>query len=176
MLRFCAIAIACALGAAPMVAENSPAEGTNRPDVTISHLSGKPVPRFEALRFGEVNGRTGPSEEHSVAWHYQRAGLPVLVLKETRGWRYVRDPDGAEVWMHARMLAESGTAMALSHTTLTASPRRDARAVAEMEAGAVVTLGRCESGHCHVSSGRHGGWAPRAALWGASVPTIGMAD
>lgn len=176
MLRCCAILIACVLGVAPMASGENTSLGRDGPEVTISHVSGKPVPRFEALRFGRVNGRTGPSEDHSVAWDYQRVGLPVLVLKETEGWRYVRDPDGAEVWMHARMLTESGTAMALSHTTLMASPRRDARAVAEMEAGAVVTLGRCETGYCHVSSGRHGGWAPRAALWGASVPTIGAAD
>ena len=73
--------------------------------------------------------------------------------------------------MRWRRLTVSETAMAVADGTLLAAPRRDARAVAEMEAGAVVTLGRCEAGYCHVSSGRHGGWAPKSVLWGASVPT-----
>lgn len=143
----------------------------NSGDVTISHLSGKPVPRFEALRFEAVNGRTGPSQDHPIAWRYQRAGLPVLVLKETRGWRFVRDPGGDEVWMHERTLTGTAMAMALEDATLVSAPRATAPPQARIEAGALVSLGRCNGGFCHVSSGPHGGWAPMDMLWGAGLGT-----
>jgi len=70
----------------------------------VSQFSGKPVPRFETLRYSEVNGRVGPSLEHPIRWRYEREGLPVLIVKESQDWRRVQDPDGEEVWMHARML------------------------------------------------------------------------
>ncbi|MEO0815683.1 MAG: SH3 domain-containing protein [Pseudomonadota bacterium] len=168
MLRLGAIFFAfCTYAAGPALAEGEPA-ATAPQEVTISHVSGKPVPRFESLRYAAVNGRTGPSQDHPIEWHYQRVGLPVLVLKETRGWRYVRDPHGAEVWMHERTLTSSDTAMALTRDTLLSEPRSTGRPVAEVEDGAIVSLGRCERGYCHVSSGRHGGWAPMASLWGVA--------
>ena len=65
------------------------------PQVTrISQFSGKAVPRFETLKFAAVNGRSGPSREQSVVWRYERKGLPLLIIKETRDWRRVRDPSG----------------------------------------------------------------------------------
>ncbi|MEM1105879.1 MAG: SH3 domain-containing protein [Pseudomonadota bacterium] len=136
----------------------------------ISHVTNKPVPRFEALRFNTVNGRNGPGRDHPIAWQYSRAGLPVLILKETNAWRYVRDPAGDEVWIHERMLRPATTALALEQATLVADAREGARPRAYVEAGAIVTLGRCEAGYCHVSSGRAGGWAPRSVLWGAPWP------
>ena len=95
--------------------------------VEISHFSGKPVPRFENFRFAAVNGREGPSESHRILWRYERAGLPVLIVKESRNWRRVRDPDGDEVWVHARMLAPDRRALCAAMTasvTSSCSPTR----------------------------------------------------
>lgn len=137
--------------------------------VQVSHVSGKPVPRFEALRFAAVNGRLGPSEDHPIAWRYERAGLPMLIVKETSNWRFVRDPDGDEVWVHARMLAPAHTAMAREAVGVFSKPDPQSRVLATLEIGAMVSLGRCEAGYCHVEAGHVAGWAALPALWGAGL-------
>ncbi|MCI4643457.1 MAG: SH3 domain-containing protein [Hyphomonadaceae bacterium] len=137
--------------------------------VAVSHVSGKPVPRFEALRYAAVNGRVGPSQDHHIAWRYERAGLPMLIIKETRDWRFVRDPDGDEVWVHARMLARADTAMVLDAAAVFSHPDAQSRALARLEPGAMVSLGRCEAGFCHVEAGRIAGWTALPVLWGAGL-------
>ena len=64
--------------AAPAAA---PAFAETQSEVMISRFSGKPVPRFEALRHETVNGRKGPGEDYKVVWEFKRKGLPVLILK-----------------------------------------------------------------------------------------------
>ena len=88
----------------------------------VSPFSGKPVPRFESLRYSTVNGRVGPSLQHPIAWRYEREGLPVLIVKESMDWRRVRDPEGVEVWMHARMLSGQTTGIVRQDATLKNSP------------------------------------------------------
>ena len=56
--------------------------------------SGKPVPRYESLKYNEINGRQGPSLEHRVLWKFHRRGLPVKVVAESDVWRQVQDPEG----------------------------------------------------------------------------------
>ncbi len=133
--------------------------------------SGHPVPRFESLRFNEVNGRLGPSFEHPVEWIYSQAGLPVMIVMETEHWRKIRDPVGDETWVHRRVLSarrtvyvrQAGGAMA----GLYAEPSIDSPLVAYAEPGAVLALGACYGGWCQVSSGRYAGWTPAGSLWGS---------
>jgi SH3-like domain-containing protein len=145
------------------------------PQVTrISQFSGKAVPRFETLKFAAVNGRSGPSREQSVVWRYERKGLPLLIIKETRDWRRVRDPSGDEVWVHARMLEPGAAAMMQSQVTLRETPDTTSREIASVEKGVLVELGECEAGWCQVIAGGFRGWAPQSALWGADTGEAGL--
>jgi len=128
--------------------------------------SGLPVPRFVTLKFGEVNGRAGPSGSHPVLWTYQRQGLPVQVVAETENWRRVMDPDGDLAWMHKRVLDGERAVIAMRDTPLRVRAGRDAEIEALAEAGAVLTLKHCEDGWCRVEAGGHAGWASAADLWG----------
>ena len=86
--------------------------------IKISRFSGKPLPRFESLRYSAVHGRQGPNLDHPILWRYEREGLPMLVVRETHGWRRVRDPDGDEVWMQARMLSATRTGHSMLATSV----------------------------------------------------------
>jgi SH3-like domain-containing protein len=145
------------------VAAESPA------DVQISRFSGKPVPRFETLKHEKVNGRVGPSTDHKVRWEYVRKGLPMLVLKESGDWRYVRDPLGDEVWIERSQLASRQTAVAMGDFILKAGRAPDSADVARVAAGAQLDLGSCDATKCHVTADSVQGWAPRAQLWGATA-------
>ncbi|MEL6858752.1 MAG: SH3 domain-containing protein [Pseudomonadota bacterium] len=139
--------------------------------VKVSRFSGKPLPRFESLRYSAVHGRRGPNLDHPIVWRYEREGLPMLIVRETHGWRRVRDPDGDEVWMQARMLSETPTAMVVQDADLRRGPGEDAGAKARIKEGVIAELGGCEQGWCRVKIGRDSGWLPKQKLWGSEIET-----
>ncbi|MEL6723968.1 MAG: SH3 domain-containing protein [Pseudomonadota bacterium] len=139
--------------------------------VKISRFSGKPLPRFESLRYSAVHGRQGPNLDHKILWRYEREGLPMLVVRETHGWRRVRDPDGDEVWMQARMLSDTRTAMITREVELRRAPGTDSRAKAHLRPGVIAELGDCENGWCEIEIDRKSGFLPESALWGNEIAT-----
>lgn len=135
-------------------------------DVRVSRFSGKQVPRFETLKYASVNGRKGPGQDHDIVWHYERKGLPLLIIKETQSWRRVRDPDGAEVWVHARMLEPTDTAMVQTDITLHRQPDETSEEIAHVEASVLVQVEDCSPDWCRIKADNYRGWAPRRTLWG----------
>lgn len=142
--------------------------------VRVSRFSGKPVPRFETLKFAMVNGRAGPSKEHPVLWEYQRKGLPMLVIKESENWRRVRDPSGTEVWVHARMLEDGNKAYVQTPTEIREEASAESPAVADLGRGVLVDLGGCDTSWCRVQAQDYRGYAPKTALWGADPGETGL--
>jgi SH3-like domain-containing protein len=133
----------------------------------VSDFSGKPVPRYASLRHDEVNGRSGPSTDYPVRWTYERAGLPVVIVRESQDWRKIRDPMGDEVWVNKSQLAAERTAITTSTGAILREPNTGAAAIARFAAGAVVSLGDCSGDWCRVAAEGHEGWTPRSQIWGA---------
>ncbi len=131
--------------------------------------SGFEVPRYVSLKFGKVNGRTGPSRDHAIAWQYQRRGLPLVVVAETEMWRKVRDPNGDEAWVRKPALSGDRFVMTIGETTLLSKPKLGANPVASSEAGALMKLEECnDDGWCRVKAGNGlRGWTSNRHLWGA---------
>ena len=133
--------------------------------------SGFVVPRFVSLKFSKVNGRTGPSREHPIAWQYQRRGLPLLIVAETEMWRKVRDISGDEAWVRKPALSGSRTALTMQGTSVRSRPDASAREVARTDPQALLRIQSCREGWCEVKSENgHKGWARQDALWGAKRP------
>ena len=95
----------------------------------------------------------------------------MLVVRETHGWRRVRDPDGDEVWMQARMLSAERTALITSEVELKQKPDASARSKARLKQGVIAELGTCTSGWCEVEIGRKSGYLPETVLWGTEIET-----
>ncbi len=140
------------------------------PEPRISPFSGKPVPRFESLRYSTVNGRTGPSLDHPIAWRYERAGLPVMIIKESMEWRRVRDPEGAEVWVHARMLSRQETAMIQKDTPLKRTASFDSEDIAILQAGVIVDILDGKGNLLKVQTNSLRGWVEYDGVWGDRAP------
>lgn len=153
-------------GFATAVAEPEP--------VRISQFSGKPVPRFESLRYSAVHGRRGPSKDHEIVWRYERQGMPVLVVKETRDWRQIRDADGDETWVQARMLNEGRNVVLLAKAIMRRKPNELSRGVASVQQGVVAGLDACEEGWCRIRTDGFRGWVPQSVLWGVETRTGGL--
>lgn len=129
--------------------------------------TGRPLPRFESLRYDEVNLRRGASEKHPIAVVYNRKGLPVEVLREYRDWRRVRDHEGTTGWIKRTQLSTTRMAMILGEVApLHRRDAPDARVIARLSPGMVLELGDCDSAWCAVRVSGYRGYVPRRALWG----------
>jgi SH3-like domain-containing protein len=133
--------------------------------------------RYVSLKADRVYLRKGPGTEYPVAWEFQRAGLPVEVIREFDVWRQVRDAGGTVGWVHSSLLSGRRTALILPWevkegqpqlplATLRYDERETAAAVAQVEAGALVSIIGCEKGWCRVSIGNHRGYIEQTKLWG----------
>jgi SH3-like domain-containing protein len=132
--------------------------------------SGFPVPRYVSLKFNEVNGRSGPTEENRVLWTYKTAGLPVQVIAETSDWRRICDPDGGVAWVKKSQIDGARRVMAIAQADVVLRRKADAAAAATayLRPRALASLEACEGGWCRLKSGEARGWAPAAELWGVA--------
>ena len=170
-MRLFAVFLAFAVG---QFSQAGAQETSASPAIKISQFSGKPVPRFESLRYPAVHGRVGPSLDHPIAWKYERKGLPVLILKESQDWRFVRDPDGDEVWVHARMLVTTRTVLVRRETEMKRKAEESASGMAVMQKGVVGELHACSAAWCQISAGRYKGYVPRQSVWGSYAEESGL--
>lgn len=130
------------------------------------------VPYWASLRFDQVNMRVGPSESYPVDWVYRRAMLPVKVVRLYQGWRRVRDQDGAEGWIVARLLDPERTAVVIGKglAAMRAEGSAEAALRWNLEPGVVGKLGECDGGWCELNVKGHKGWVEQKRLWGAGDP------
>jgi SH3-like domain-containing protein len=139
--------------------------------------SGLPVPRFASLKSDRVNVRKGPGKEYGIAWVYERAGLPVEILKEFQTWRQIRDSDGEQGWVQHYLLSGRRTALLLPWEAagkpsappiveLRDDPSAAARVTARAEAGAIVGILSCDRAWCWVAAENARGYVEQPKLWG----------
>jgi len=133
---------------------------------SLSSATADQPARFMSVRIDGVEGRQGPGAEQRVAWLYQRAGLPVMVLAEREGWKRVRDPDGDEVWMRSEDLDARRTVYVLEQATLRRAARSGGQVVAYLMPGVIGAVTRCDGDWRRVAVGGRIGWVQNSSLWG----------
>ena len=137
-----------------------------------AHAEDRDVPYWASLRVDEVNMRVGPSENYPIDWVYHRQGLPVKVVRLYQGWRRVRDPDGAEGWIVARLLNPERTAVVIGKglAPMRAGASASSALRWNVEPGVVGKLGECDDGWCEFAVAKRAGWVEQDRLWGAGDP------
>ncbi len=139
---------------------------------------GKPAsqPRFASLKASKVNLRKGPGTDYPTAWVFQRAGLPVEIIRDYEAWREVRDASGTTGWILRTLLSGRRTAQVLpwevkegqprAQEPLTERPRQGSDPVALVEAGVIADVQSCDGKWCVVAVGNFKGYIAQAKLWG----------
>lgn len=158
-LAFAALGLAVAWSASPAAA------AADRPTP-----SGYPVPRYVTLKFGKVNARSGPGDDHRLLWVYGARGLPVQVVAETAEWRRVCDPEGGVAWVHKRVTDGRRAVINTQNRPmpLLRKPKAGAEAEAFLNARAMAALVRCDKGWCRVKTDGASGWVRQGTLWGTA--------
>jgi SH3-like domain-containing protein len=126
-----------------------------------------PVPRFVSLRSEQVNVRTGPGERYPIDWVFNRKDLPVEIVGEFENWRKIRDSEGAEGWVHQRMVVGRRSVLIRDKLReLHRKPSETAEVVARLEPGVIAKLVECQGAWCRVETTGVGGWLKRGEVWG----------
>jgi SH3-like domain-containing protein len=135
--------------------------------------SGLPVPRYVALKFGEVNARGGPGDDYKLLWVYHARGLPVQVVAETREWRRVCDPMGGLAWVKSTGVDGRRTVARLKGEPLALleKPQTAAKISARLAGKATARLDKCKDGWCRIKASGGSGWAPAGEVWGTDDQT-----
>ena len=138
--------------------------------------SGLPVPRFVSLKADKINLRSGPGTDYPTQWVFRRAGLPVEVIRESEGWRQVRDAEGTIGWVLATLLSGRRTALvtpwdvkaggAAPQVALKDDDDDRATVVARVEAGVIANIRTCDGRWCEVSIADVRGYVEQKKLWG----------
>jgi SH3-like domain-containing protein len=132
---------------------------------------GAPVrlPRFAALRSDDVNMRAGPGTRYRIDWVYKRRDLPVEIEREFDVWRWVRDPEGIQGWVHqATLMGRRNFIVQKADATLRSDTNDTALAVAILKPGVIGRIRSCEasSDWCNVQAGNYRGYLRRQQIWG----------
>lgn len=140
--------------------------------------SGLPLPRYVSLKSSRVNVRIGPSQDHAVAWVFNAAGLPVEIIAESENWRRIRDSEGAQGWVYHSLLSGRRTALVApwpdddatggqaNLENLHRYPREEAKPVARLERGALVSVEDCQDTWCRIEVAGLSGYLRQELLWG----------
>jgi len=164
-LRFRSRQTAAAFLAGLALAAAVPAASADRPTP-----SGFPVPRYVTLKFGKVNARSGPGDDHRLLWVYSTRGLPLQVVAETAEWRRVCDPEGGVACVHKR--TTDGRRAVINTLNRPAPllhrPKPGSEPAAFLNVRAMASLVRCEKGWCKVKADGASGWVREGSLWGTA--------
>jgi SH3-like domain-containing protein len=156
-------------GAEPVAATPPVPKTTKPPPARESTEPAPKLPRFAALKTDDTNMRKGPGQRYPIEWVYKRRDLPVEVEREYDVWRYVRDPDGVEGWVHQVTLSDRRTFVVRGKdATLRADAKDTASAVALLQVGVIGRLRSCDDGSiwCQVQVGGYRGYLRRDQFWG----------
>jgi SH3-like domain-containing protein len=127
------------------------------------------LPRFASLRSDEVNMRAGPGTRYRIDWVYKRRDLPVEIEREFEVWRWVRDADGIQGWVHqATLMGRRNFIVEKADATLRSEASDSTAAVAILRQGVIGRIRSCEaaSDWCNVQTGSYRGYLRREQFWG----------
>ena len=140
----------------------------NENEIDSKGVSGLTLPRFASLRSGEVNMRTGPGTRYPIEWVFTHQGLPVEITAEYEIWRRVRDPEGAEGWVHKSALSGKRSAIITgSLRELHNDTDEKSAALAHLEVGSTGQLVSCAKDWCKLKFNGIKGYLRKSDFWGA---------
>jgi len=127
------------------------------------------LPRFASLRSDDVNMRVGPGSRYRIEWVYKRRDLPVEIEREFDVWRWVRDADGIQGWVHqATLMGRRSFIVQNMDATMRSTASDTGAPVAILKPGVIGRIRSCEaaSAWCNVSTGSYRGYLRRDQFWG----------
>ena len=111
----------------------------------------------------------GQARGYRIDWVYKRRDLPVEIEREFDVWRWVRDADGIQGWVHqATLMGRRNFIVQKTDATLRAEASESSAPVAILKPGVIGRIRSCQgaSDWCNVQTGSYRGYLKRSQFWG----------
>lgn len=138
---------------------------------TDTNDSSQNLPRMASLRYGDINGRAGPSEKYPIEWNYRQQGAPVEIINEFGIWYNVKDWEGSETWIKKTGVTSTRRfvrVMRVGENNIYNRPDYQSKIIAKVEDGAIGEITKCakDAKFCLIKFDTIEGWLPRNILFG----------
>ncbi len=124
------------------------------------------IPRFVSLGSNKINLRTGPGKRYPIEWVFKKKGMPVEIIQEFDTWRKIKDKEGNTGWAHKNLISGKRTGILIDEYIILKKPIHDAKPIARVEKGVIVSLENCKLNWCKVEISGYKGWIERTKIWG----------
>ena len=140
----------------------------------IGKETGLEIPRYVSLKSNDANIRVGPSKNYPIEIKYIKKNYPLKVLEEYEEWRKVEDFKKNIGWIHKSLISGTRTGIVLSNDdkTIKLLNTLDGDIIGEIGKGNIVSLEKCKTDWCLISSGNYKGWIDKKYIWGVKEKEI----
>ena len=121
---------------------------------------------FISLKKNKVNVRYGPSFDSEIKYIYKKINLPIKQIDKKENWRRIIDLKKNSGWIHLSQLKPVNSIIPLENKILFKKPSSFARPIAQVEAGRLLIIKKCEKNWCNVVTDQYSGWIEKKNIWG----------
>ena len=121
---------------------------------------------FLSLKKNKVNVRYGPSFDSEVKYIYKKINLPIKQIDKKENWRRIIDLKNNSGWIHLSQLKPANSIIPLKDKILFKKPSSFAKPIAQIKAGKLVIIKKCERNWCKVVADQYSGWIDKKNIWG----------
>ena len=146
-----------------------------------AHAQAVPAAGYGSLMTDRVDVRRAPGLDKPITVVFRRAGLPVEIVEQTKGWQRIRDAEGSTGWVPVELVSKRRTGLVLAQSdgganngavALRVSERAGADAVALLEPGVIVGVVSCDGRVCRITTSGVRGIVDQGQLWGVGEGEI----
>ena len=121
---------------------------------------------FLTLRNNKVNLRLGPSFDYPVKIIYKKKYLPVVIKDKSDNFRKIQDHENNSGWVHISQLSKQKAGITVEKMILYKRPTFYSKPLANLEAGRLVIISKCNEDWCKIKTENFKGWIKRNGIWG----------
>ena len=123
---------------------------------------------FLSLKKNKVNVRYGPSFESPIKFVYKKINLPIKQIDKKENFRRIIDLKNNSGWIHLSQLKPINSIIPIKDKILFKKPSFFAKPIAQIKAGKLLIIKKCEKNWCKVVADKHIGWINKKDVWGKS--------
>ena len=121
---------------------------------------------FVSLKKNKVNVRYGPSFDSDIKYVYKKINLPLKQIDKKENWRRIIDLKNNSGWIHLSQLKKVNSVISIKDKILFNKPSLYAKPIAQIKAGKLLIIKKCEKSWCNVNADKYSGWIDKKNVWG----------
>jgi SH3-like domain-containing protein len=138
----------------------------------------QPAPAgFASLLTDHVDARREPGVDKPITVVFNRAGMPVKVIEQTKDWARIQDVEGVGGWVPADLISRRRTGVVLTPppasaektVPMRATERTGSAVLAILEPGVIVGVVSCDGQACRITTAGVRGFVDQSQLWGVAA-------